>query len=217
MKYVGKMWTHDDDWWFHAVFEKTGDTFELQHLQEALKYVTDWTLAVDVGAHYGSWSRQLAAKFQQVISFEGRGDTFECLVKNTEHLPNVTTHNHAIGDRFDYVTIGTRPEHKVDPKTGKTSNSGISTFLGSGSTPMIPLDSLNLNNVGFIKFDIEGYELFAMNGAVETLARCRPVVIFEENKRCLEHGIQYGQCGEFLESLGARQVMKIKNDIIYVW
>ena len=47
---------------------------------------------------------------------------------------------------------------------------------------MKTLDSFNLENVGFIKIDIEGHELKALLGGLETLKKNRPVIVFEEHK-----------------------------------
>lgn len=39
--------------------------------------------------------------------------------------------------------------------------------------------------------------------------------MFEENNRCLEHGVKYGDCGRFLETLDYEFKEKIKADLIY--
>jgi FlaA1/EpsC-like NDP-sugar epimerase len=44
------------------------------------------------------------------------------------------------------------------------------------------IDSFDLNNVSLIKIDVEGMELKVLSGAVDTLQRCQPVVLFEHHK-----------------------------------
>jgi hypothetical protein len=41
---------------------------------------------------------------------------------------------------------------------------------------VITIDSLGLDNVSFIKFDVEGSELSALEGAKDTINRFRPVM-----------------------------------------
>ncbi len=210
MNKTNGIWILDDDQFFGERIDING-RFEYDKLKLALKYVTNWDCAVDGGAHYGTWSIPMAEKFKEVISFEARGDIHQCLIKNLEQYPNAEVLNNAIGDRFDNVEIG------IGKHKGKLGNSGIQTIIGPGNVPMIPIDSLELQSLGFLKLDIEGYELFALKGAKETLSRCKPVVIFEENFRCNEHGVDIGESGKFLESLGATLIESLRADHIYGW
>ena len=41
---------------------------------------------------------------------------------------------------------------------------------------VVTVDSLSLDNVSFIKFDVEGSESEAIEGARETILKCRPVM-----------------------------------------
>jgi hypothetical protein len=45
------------------------------------------------------------------------------------------------------------------------------------------LDSYALEDVGFVKIDVEGHELAALRGAEQTLRRCRPLVLVEVEDR----------------------------------
>jgi ribulose 1,5-bisphosphate carboxylase large subunit-like protein len=51
------------------------------------------------------------------------------------------------------------------------------------------LDSYGLSAVDFIKLDCEGYELFALRGAEETIKRWMPVITVEQKPG---HGQQFG-------------------------
>lgn len=215
MRKVGQMWILDDDEFFAKRFAQTGDKFDYAYLEYALTLVKNWGTALDCGGHYGSWTRPMAAKFKHVHTFEPRDDLFECLVKNTEHLSNVTRYKQAVGERMGSVTVATPERYKTMPTQG---NSGLATILGEGNTPLVTIDSLNLTDVGFIKIDTEGYELHVLEGARETLLRCKPVVIFEENSRLDDHKIKRGECGKYLVSLGAKlnRIFPGENHI-YTW
>lgn len=210
---AGGMWILENDKFFAERFEKNHGKFDYEHLVAALQFVDNWDFAIDCGAHYGSWSLPISKKFKQVISIEGRPDLYECLTRNIEGTKNIDARLLAVGDRFDSVSIGISEQWP-----GKDGNTGVSTVLGSGSTQMIPIDSLDIQHLDFLKIDIEGYELFALKGAEETLKRCKPVIIFEENRRCLEHGVQRGDCGAYLEKLGATMVKKLPGiNYVYKW
>jgi len=209
MKKAGQMYILDDDNFFNLYFSRTGDDFEIDHLNVALKYVQNWRVAIDGGANYGSWSRYMAKQFEKVLSFEAVDDIYECLEKNVEHHGNIETFNQALGDENKHVTVGHGKRY---------DNVGCATYNGEGKTPMIPIDSLDLDTLDFLKLDIEGYEYYALLGAKETIMRCKPVIVFEENLRgMLEHNVPDGKCGEFLEELGAKFKTKCNKDYIYGW
>jgi len=209
MKQSGKMWIIDDDPFFERVFRITGDKFEPNNLEASLNFVTTWDIAIDCGAHYGSWSRQMADRFKKIIAFEPQLDVFECLKKNTKEFKNIEIYQKAIGHKKDMVNVGVGKHY---------DNSGCSTVLGPGNIEMITIDSLNLDNVGYIKLDIEGYEWHALKGAINTIKKYKPIILFEDKGHSIDYGIQEGECGKFLESLGAIQLKVVsRRDFIYGW
>ena len=72
----------------------------------------------------------------------------------------------------------------------------------------------------FLKLDLEGYELYALQGAEQLLTRCKPVVCIEQKRFRDTEGrvlVREQEAGLYLERLGMRQVAKRGNDCIYVW
>lgn len=74
--------------------------------------------------------------------------------------------------------------------------------LGDGAEP-VAVEVLSLDDalggarVDFLRIDVEDTELRVLQGAVGTLARCRPVVVFEHSREAYEVGTS--------EELGARE------------
>lgn len=64
------------------------------------------------------------------------------------------------------------------------------------------IDSYNFNDVDAIKIDVEGSELFVMQGAKETIERCRPSVQVEiVPKQCALFGYQPQELYDFFQDL----------------
>jgi FkbM family methyltransferase len=71
--------------------------------------------------------------------------------------------------------------------------------------------------VAMLKMDIEGSEVEALQGAVQTLTRCRPVVLFESKNEWRRRGFPEDAPHEILSSLGAVKFDKVGIDEIWGW
>jgi hypothetical protein len=54
---------------------------------------------------------------------------------------------------------------------------------------MATLDSVYQGDVGFIKIDVEGHEQAVLDGAVQTIRRCRPRLLVEIDERLSPGGL----------------------------
>jgi FkbM family methyltransferase len=205
------MWIRDEDVFMTRYFDATGDRFQIEHLDHALTFCRGRRVALDVGAHYGSWSRHLARKFDSVWAFEPVAATFECLVENTRPFANIHAIQKAVGDasRRTRVGIGKMYHHP-----------GMETVIAdvNGDTEMVKIDEFNLGQVDFLKIDVEGFEHQVLLGAQATILRNRPIISLEENVRGpLEHGVPNGTCQKQLEAWGARLLSIKSEDLIFGW
>jgi len=199
---IGNWWFPFDDKKCRRHFEEKG--LQIDHLEKALERVTDWSLAVDGGAHVGSWTRILAGCFKRVAAYEMAPDTFACLKKNTADLKNVRLVNAAIGH-----------------KRGRAGVNDVGHTLGrcvaeGDQVPMLRLDDENLEALGFLKLDLEGYEYFGLKGAERAIRRFRPVILVEEKGHGQRYEVAAGATTEFLESLGYIHVFRMKPDNLFV-
>ncbi|MDE2470226.1 MAG: FkbM family methyltransferase, partial [Bradyrhizobium sp.] len=180
MKRAGRYWVPDHETLQIEALSK--GPWQIDHLYAALQHVAGRTLAVDVGAHVGTWTLALAeAGFRTVEAFEPAPDTFECLRENVkewrEANPDrgntVSLTNCALGETTTFMGM------KEDGKYAG-GNTGGRYLKGEGKVFVRPLDVYNLQELDFLKLDVEGFELFVLKGARSTLLRCRPVVVIED-------------------------------------
>lgn len=197
------------DTYFAPVLARTPEGFELDHLEFALKQCKQFGVAIDGGAHIGTWTVALAKRFARVIAFEPALDTYLCLTNNTKHLHNVVPFNAALGARTGIVGVVDDPTRKGNTGARQVDPSGEGVFLHT-------IDSLKLS-VDFIKLDVEGFELYALQGAEFTLRIHKPTVMVECKKF---NPPRYGgpqAAISFLLKLGYKHVGGVGNDQVFVY
>ncbi len=165
-------------------------------------------VAIDIGAHVGLWTRVLSQVFTTVIAFEPVASNFECLKKNTEDAGNVTAYNCGLSNGDDVLTFNAIPD-----------NTGNSCVSESGdSVECSRLDDFKYDGIDFIKIDVEGWEFPVLQGATETIKRCRPSVLVEQKPGNAEkYGFKRYHALEYLKSLGMVEVWCKSGDHFLHW
>jgi FkbM family methyltransferase len=181
--------------------------YQPRHIQAALARCAQRRVAVDAGAHVGMWSYYLARAFATVHAFEPAALMCHCFERNVE-AKNVALHRVALGNRS-----GTVKSQVVAHNTG-------ASFVnedGPGDVPLKRLDDYALESVDLLKVDVEGYERFVLEGARETLLRCRPVVLIEQKPYSERYGVAQYAALEYLQSLGAVLIDRVVEDFLLGW
>lgn len=130
---------------------------------------------LDIGANIGCISQALESAGFPVVAFEPQPEVASVLRKNIKG----TVHNVGLGREFG---VGVMPKVYYGEKNNIGGlGIGFTSIYGSYEVPIEPLDSYCLD-VGFIKMDVEGFELEVLHGAVETIKRCRPVMYIEDDR-----------------------------------
>jgi len=173
----------------------------------ALKHVKQHRVAIDVGGHVGLWSFNLAHEFATVFAFEPVAEHRACFERN---LQGVGQHVHLEAMALGAIegTVSMHSEH---------GSSGNTTVAGKGDIPMHTLDSLELQDVDFMKLDCEGYEENVLRGGAETIKAWKPVIVVEQKRdMSARFGLDTKGAVTFLKSLGYVQAEEISGDHIMV-
>lgn len=171
------------------------ENYQTNELFTAINYVTNFECGIDIGAHVGLMSNHMSKRFEQVHAFEISPMIYECLEFNVKHheLDNVITYNLGVGAIHENVDLTISTE--------KTFSTHI-TPNSTGKHSIIPIDSLGLENVGFIKIDAEGYEGPIIEGAMETITQSKPVILYERKGHGIRYGYHRDAAFEMLQELG---------------
>jgi len=140
-------------------------------------------VGTNIGTHTVPMARALAAQGRRLVVFEPQPFIFQNLCANLalNGLDNVTAWPFACGNQAAAVHFA-RPNYAAVDNFGGISMS-VERSSGSVAVPCRRLDDvLELEMVGLIKVDVEGFELLALQGAEATLDRCRPVLYVENDR-----------------------------------
>lgn len=217
------IWLPDGEQHFPQWMSRHGElvdgkgTYQIRKLRAALQWCRYRRVAVDVGAHVGLWSMQLARQFQAVHAFEPVTNFALCWHRNCADWDgeNAFLHDCALGSVSGRVTMRT-PVLAGGIDSGGTH---VDPTAEDGDVDLRSLDSFNLEQVDFMKIDCEGYEVQVLAGARATLERCRPCVIVEQKPHKLgeNYGIKGTPAVDFLRGLGAHLRTAISGDYVLSW
>jgi len=175
----------------------------LAHVEPARRQV-----CVQAGGNVGVYATALAAEFRRVITVEPDPQNWECLCLNVP--PGVEAHHACLGavpQAGGWLTY--RPAHE-------THNYGATCVCpGPAGVPMLTIDGWSLPQLDFLLLDIEGYEQAALEGAAETIARCRPTIAIELKGLGRPHGWPDAMTHEWLRAQRYQQAATIGRDFIY--
>jgi FkbM family methyltransferase len=149
----------------------------------SMQYCSKIKSFVDIGAHIGSWSIYLADHCSRVHSFEPQTIIHQALGGGIalNGIQNIKTYEVALGSTKMDGKHGQLHLVSADG-TGSSMNNGIfdhSEFNYGEETVVIrSLDSYEFKDVGLLKINVSGSLLDILQGAIGTIERCAPTIIF---------------------------------------
>jgi FkbM family methyltransferase len=170
-----------------------GDTHYIQRLQAgqyqktnwqfAQTLINDWSHALDIGANNACNSIHYAEKFGFVDCFEPTPLTQQLWTNTVQdnQVKNVKLHRVALGEHSGTTEIliydknGGQNHLQHFDKNARARPTNRKTV----TVQVLTLDSYNFSGIGFVKIDVEGYEKFVLEGAVNLLKTSRPTIQLE--------------------------------------
>ena len=215
---VGYFETPIGCWWLPlsddavATTMRLGHIFEPEIVAEASSHITPGSSVLDLGSNFG----QMAVLFSRMTGPSGtvhafEADPFVChlLRRNIEAnaASNIIVHETAVWRESgrilfypvqDFVRFNTFGSYGIDPNA--TAGRQVTSTA---------IDSLDLpGNISFMKIDVQGSDLYAMEGATGTIERNKMPILFEFETLLQD---DFGTSFRDYESLLARLQYKIEK------
>ncbi len=140
--------------------------------------------AIDIGANKGVYTHLLAQLVPVVHAYEPNPKMFKVLSRGAP--VNAKTYAIALSDTSGsgelLVPLSGR-KNAYSNQGASLSKTKVSGEHGVVQIETRTLDSYAFDNIGFIKIDVEGFEQAVLQGAKDTLMRCRPTLLIELEER----------------------------------
>lgn len=180
---------------------KNDEIFDEDIYKIAQQYIKENTIALDVGSNFGQMAILMAKHVGSqgcVHAFEADDFIFEILNKNiAANQSRVTPHKGAVYNKAgetlffplqDFERFQTYGSYGIDYQNGR--GRPVQTLC---------IDDIEFNlPVTFMKVDVQGGDLFAMQGATQTINRFRMPILFEyewlfeeEQKLCFQDYVDF--------------------------
>ncbi len=139
-------------------------------------------VSLDIGACKGVYSYALLQHSSRVYAFEPNPKLFNILKHWSNEL--VVLHEVALSNETGAANL-LIPKGKVgySNQGGSLSRVKVSGRHNVVKVKAMRLDDLDIENVGFMKIDVEGFEAQVLEGAEKTLHRDRPNLLIEIEER----------------------------------
>ena len=150
--------------------------------------------ALDIGVYRGVYSLKLSQNFNQIHSFEPNPLLFPYLNINLKKIiKNINLYNLALSNKSGETEL------KLPVRSKSIFKENIEELYQLGAASIHPknefedfkkvrvkidkLDNISINNIGFMKIDVEGHELEVIEGAKVTITKDKPILVIEIEKR----------------------------------
>lgn len=181
----------DDDIYWQKMLIK--GIFQINNIRKLRELKPNAKTIIDIGANIGTNTIEYATWGKTVHSFEPTPELYNTMLKNIELnknnvdtyrwddngsmllTANIKTYNCALGNEIGSVHMKAFTNNKGKNHITKP----IHPLFQSDDIIEVSinrLDNYNFTDVDVIKIDVEGYELFVLQGGEQTIMKYRPVI-----------------------------------------
>lgn len=190
---------------------KQGRVFEPEVVEVAERFIRKDTAVLDVGANFGQMSvifSKLVGDGGTVYSFEAQKKVFEVLEKNiaVNKIANIKPLFNAVYFESDQTFYFPEPDFV---KFGAYGSYNLPLDAVAGQrVESLKIDDLKIDQpISFMKVDVQGCDLFAMQGAVETIEKHKMPILFEFEQQFQEtYKTSFQDYAAFVDSIGYKFV-----------
>jgi FkbM family methyltransferase len=177
---AGLQWCLNPSDYTQAELFWTGETdrWDIYHVKKLLR---PGSTMFDIGANFGSYSLQICeglATKCNIHCFEPTLETYKRLVQNI--------HLNGFSEKISAHCVGLSDEPSVGGLAHQVGNSGASRIVSTGEGQQVSLINLDtfceanhIDQLNFIKMDVQGFEPRVLRGATATIERFRPPMLVE--------------------------------------
>lgn len=193
---------------------KFGEIFEPEVVSCARQYIKKKSVVLDVGANFGQMSllfAQYAGPGGTVYSFEADDFIFDVLVKNiaANKCTNIKPICKAVFNKNDTIMLYPVQDFQRFDSYGSY---GLDPSAKEGrKVQTITIDSLDIQEpISFMKVDVQGSDLFVLEGAVETIKRHKMPILFEYEEQFGDSfKVTWQDYSDFIDAISYRVAKKV--------
>lgn len=208
-----KVTIKDDKWVWPLIDENSwnGQNEFTEIAEKLLPHVKNKNIMIQAGGNCGFLLSKFVEHFNIIYTFEPDPINFYCLNQNVTSQ-NVIKMQACLGNTSATV----KTQQLIRPE--RLHDIGGVHIAGEGYTPTILIDNLNLIGCDLIQLDVEGYELNALLGSIETIKKYKPVLCIEFCEKWLNrYECNSNKLYQLISELGYTQVDEYGSDKIFIY
>lgn len=163
---------------------------------------------IHAGTFFGDFLPALSNNCNgNIWAFEPSIENFHCAMQTCKlnNLQNIKLYNGALGNSDIDLNLSYEKDNKF--RGGNCTIVNDSSDSKTYKVKQYRIDDVILSNtkISILQLDVEGYEEFALQGAIQTITRCKPIIILETD------------CKEILSNLSYKFYKKLHHNYVYIY